>query len=192
MKALTTLSIALAATVASADLSASEVAEVDALFVDLNSYRDEYISYLASHTGVDYPTDLIKLYTEWMTYTDGSYSTLFNTMDAGELAKISNLETALPWYSTRLEPAIKSAAAAANGASTAASSSSEASQTSAATSAATTSAAQSSGASTLSTSVSASQSASASSSVAVFEGAGAIPQVAGLAFGASALAYMLY
>jgi len=113
MKASTILTSAVFATMAAADLTPKQVADVSVLFEDIDSNTMEYISYLLTHPSVNFPTNLISLYTKMMTYTDDSFSTLFKTMAESEYSQISSLETALPWYSTRLYSEIKSAEAAA-------------------------------------------------------------------------------
>lgn len=113
MKASSILSTAAIAAVASADLSSQEVEALNVLFEDINSNRDQYVSYLASATGVSFPTDLINIYTQMTTYTDDGYTSLFATIGKSEIDGISALATKLPWYSSRLVPEFVSAEAGA-------------------------------------------------------------------------------
>ncbi|VUG20280.1 TIP1 [Brettanomyces bruxellensis] len=133
---------ALAAVAAAADeLPNADVGALEALFQDINSYRDQYIDYLASASAVSFPTGLIDIYTAMTTYTDDGYTSLFKTIPLSEFSEIHALATALPWYSTRLLPAAEADASKIGGDSSAA--------TTAASSKATSSAAASSAASSV-------------------------------------------
>ncbi|GMM31793.1 hypothetical protein DAMA08_045380 [Martiniozyma asiatica (nom. inval.)] len=101
-----------------------------ALFNDINSNFNEYLSYIQAQTDADV-TGLLGLYAEAQTYTDDSYTTL---VDEAQLATISAFATGLPWYSSRIETALEAGATTAVASSTetaASSSSAEASSSSA-------------------------------------------------------------
>lgn len=96
---------ALAAVVAADGLPNSAVGVLEAIFEDINSYRDQYIDYLASAIEVNFPTGLIDIYTAMTTYTDNGFTSLFSTISMSEFSEIQSLAEGLPWYSTRLLPA---------------------------------------------------------------------------------------
>ncbi|QPG74954.1 hypothetical protein FOA43_002293 [Brettanomyces nanus] len=194
------------AVAANADVDAAQATALDALFLDIKSYQEEYVSYLAEASAIDFPTVLIGIYTAMTTYTDDAYTSLFSTVAQSQFYEVASLAENLPWYTSRLEAsmsagieetaavvssqaattAVASSVAVSN--STVASSSAfentteVASSSEAESSAAATSAAASSAASNSTTAASSSSSA----------GANAVaPVYAGLSLGASLFAYML-
>ncbi|ODV86075.1 hypothetical protein CANARDRAFT_150147 [[Candida] arabinofermentans NRRL YB-2248] len=97
-----------------AELSGEELVAVEALFQDIGENQSEYYSYIVENaSSFVFPTDLIAIYTQITTYTDDSYTSLFDDIKPTELSAIESLMTELPWYSTRLGPAIASAEVAA-------------------------------------------------------------------------------
>ncbi|VEU21794.1 DEKNAAC102802 [Brettanomyces naardenensis] len=178
MKFSNTISIALLAAAANADLTDQQVEAVNALFQDIGKNEDEYLSFLET-AGVPLPNGLVPIFEQLMTYTDDSYSTLFATLPETEYDQITQLAAELPWYSSRLASDFEGAGAVP---STSAGSETSAAQSSAATTAA-----------SASSSAPAVSSAPASSAPAVstYEGAGAAASVAGLSIGASLFAFLL-
>lgn len=171
------LSIAALASVAMAELDAEQVESLTVLFSDIENNINEYLSYLSSNSDVTFPTNLIGIFKSIATYTDDSYTTILAALPDSEYEQIQALETALPWYASRIEPKITVAAS-----SSAAASSSEA---------ATTAAASSSEAASSTLAVSEASSSAASIALSTFSaGAAANAPYAGLGLGAM-LGYML-
>ncbi len=176
------LSIAALASVAMAELDAEQVESLTVLFSDIENNINEYLSYLSSNSDVTFPTNLIGIFKSIATYTDDSYTTILAALPDSEYEQIQSLETALPWYTSRIEPKITVAAS-----SSAAASSSEA----ATSEAATTAAASSSEAASSTLAVSEASSSAASIALSTFSaGAAANAPYAGLGLGAM-LGYML-
>ncbi|KAF6009476.1 hypothetical protein HII13_003555 [Brettanomyces bruxellensis] len=180
------LSIAALASVAMAELDAEQVESLTVLFSDIENNINQYLSYLSSNSDVTFPTNLIGIFKSIATYTDDSYTTILAALPDSEYEQIQSLETALPWYTSRIEPKITVAAS-----SSAAASSSEAATTAAETTAATTAAASSSEAASSTLAVSEASSSAASIALSTFSaGAAANAPYAGLGLGAM-LGYML-
>ena len=175
------LSIAALASVAMAELDAEQVESLTVLFSDIENNINQYLSYLSSNSDVTFPTNLIGIFKSIATYTDDSYTTILAALPDSEYEQIQSLETALPWYTSRIEPKITVAA----------SSSAAASSSEAATSEAATTAASSSEAASSTLAVSEASSSAASIALSTFSaGAAANAPYAGLGLGAM-LGYML-
>ena len=123
-----------------------QINELNVILNDVKSHLQEYIS-LASDSSSGFslssmPAGVLDIGMALASATDDSYTTLYSEVD---FAGVSKMLTMVPWYSSRLEPALKSLNGDAS--SSAAPSSSEAKSSSAApssTEAKTTSAAPSS------------------------------------------------
>ena len=123
-----------------------QINELNVILNDVKSHLQEYIS-LASDSSSGFslssmPAGVLDIGMALASATDDSYTTLYSKVD---FAGVSKMLTMVPWYSSRLEPALKSLNGDAS--SSAAPSSSEAKSSSAApssTEAKTTSAAPSS------------------------------------------------
>ncbi|QPG74953.1 hypothetical protein FOA43_002292 [Brettanomyces nanus] len=196
MKFSSTAAIATLAAVANADLTSAEVSAVNGLFLDIESNEAEYLGFMETAVDFSFPTALIGLVEEMITYTDDSYTTLFETIPADEYAEITQLAVTLPWYSSRLESLFEATAAASSAAATTEAASSAAATTEAASSAAATteaasSAAASSAAATTVAVVSSAAASSTAAAVSTFTGGAAAAGMAGLSVGASILAVLL-
>ncbi|CCC71822.1 hypothetical protein NCAS_0I01540 [Naumovozyma castellii] len=110
------LSILLAAVATASMVSAldtaQQTAELQAIIEDINSHLSEYLGLQTGNSGFQIPADVLKVYQQVMTYKagDDSYTTLFSELNFDE---ITQTIVKLPWYSTRLLPAIEAAVPAA-------------------------------------------------------------------------------
>lgn len=103
---------AIAATLVNAQ-NAVEVAEIQVLVNDINSNLGQYLSLETNpDSGFQIPDNLLSLYRNVATYTDDSFSTLLSGVNFDE---ITSTIVGLPWYSSRLLPALESASSAAAG-----------------------------------------------------------------------------
>lgn len=103
---------AIAATLVNAQ-NAVEVAEIQVLVNDINSNLAQYLSLETNpDSGFQIPDNLLSLYRNVATYTDDSFSTLLSGVNFDE---ITSTIVGLPWYSSRLLPALESASSAAAG-----------------------------------------------------------------------------
>ncbi|KAK5962298.1 Tir3p PWA37_000339 [Arxiozyma heterogenica] len=93
-----------AATLTSA-LDAYEVAEFDALLLDVNAHLTEYISLAENNPSFTIPEGVLECYTHITTYTDDSYTTLFTMIN---FAQVTTAMELLPWYSSRIVPLMSS------------------------------------------------------------------------------------
>ena len=115
---------AIAATLVNAQ-NAVEVAEIQVLVNDINSNLAQYLSLETNpDSGFQIPDNLLSLYRNVATYTDDSFSTLLSGVNFDE---ITSTIVGLPWYSSRLLPALESASAAVTSLSSAINSTSSAS-----------------------------------------------------------------
>ncbi|QLQ81627.1 hypothetical protein HG537_0F03880 [Torulaspora globosa] len=89
----------------SADSNADAV-EFQAILSDVNNHLSDYISLAVNNPSFTVPSGVLDVYTQMTTYTDDTYTTLFSELDFNS---INAVMTALPWYSSRLEPEIQSA-----------------------------------------------------------------------------------
>lgn len=71
---------------------------------DIKANAEQYSSFIQANSAELAP--LISLYKEAETYTDDSYTTL---LDDQELTSIIDFATALPWFSSRIEPKVDDA-----------------------------------------------------------------------------------
>ncbi|AET39505.1 GPI-anchored mannoprotein Ecym_4465 [Eremothecium cymbalariae DBVPG len=101
---------ALLAVASAEDLEPAQVSSIDVVVQDIKSHLTEYVSYAGSNSGLSIPEDVISVYTQVATYTDGSYTSLFSNLNFQE---INSAITGLPWYSSRLAPAFASLSPAA-------------------------------------------------------------------------------
>lgn len=101
---LTSLALIIAPLV-SADSNADAV-EFQAILSDVNNHLSDYISLAVNDPSFTVPSGVLDVYTQMTTYTDDAYTTLFSQLDFNS---INAVMTALPWYSSRLEPEIQSA-----------------------------------------------------------------------------------
>ncbi|QLL34016.1 hypothetical protein HG536_0F03410 [Torulaspora globosa] len=101
---LTALALIIAPLV-SADSNADAV-EFQAILSDVNNHLSDYISLAVNDPSFTVPSGVLDVYTQMTTYTDDAYTTLFSQLD---FSSINAVMTALPWYSSRLEPEIQSA-----------------------------------------------------------------------------------
>ncbi|CCH63173.1 hypothetical protein TBLA_0J01790 [Henningerozyma blattae CBS 6284] len=84
----------------------AEVIEFNAILTDVVNNLNDYMSIAENQEGFVLPDGVLDVYTQMTTYTDDSYTTLFSILDFSE---IDSVMAGLPWYSTRLAPAIASA-----------------------------------------------------------------------------------
>ncbi|CDR41441.1 CYFA0S07e02168g1_1 [Cyberlindnera fabianii] len=85
--------LALAASFVAADKNS----ELEGLLADLKANLNDYLSQVSE--GNTPPPQLLSLAQEARTYTDNSYTTLFDQVDINE---VKSYVTGLPWYSSRL------------------------------------------------------------------------------------------
>ncbi|CCE65437.1 hypothetical protein TPHA_0L00800 [Tetrapisispora phaffii CBS 4417] len=78
--------------------SEEQVQEMEILLSDVNANLAQYAGLLGQ---VAIPDELFDIYFVMATATDDSYTTLLAQLDMNE---ISSMMTALPWYSSRLQP----------------------------------------------------------------------------------------
>ncbi|QLL34015.1 hypothetical protein HG536_0F03400 [Torulaspora globosa] len=83
----------------------TQSAELNAILNDAKGNLPQYMS-VASQVSI--PPEIFQLGLAIATAADDSYTTLYSQIDFNQ---VSTLMTALPWYSSRLEPAISSALA---------------------------------------------------------------------------------
>ncbi|QLQ81626.1 hypothetical protein HG537_0F03870 [Torulaspora globosa] len=83
----------------------TQSAELNAILSDARGNLPQYMS-VASEVSI--PPEILQLGMAIATAADDSYTTLYSQIDFNQ---VSTLMTALPWYSSRLEPAISSALA---------------------------------------------------------------------------------
>lgn len=93
-----------AATIASA-INGYEVAEFNAIVVDVQANLNEYISLAENNADFQLPDGVLDVYTQLTTYTDESYTTLFSAINFEQVTTVMHQ---LPWYTTRLAPIISS------------------------------------------------------------------------------------
>lgn len=86
-------------------LDAYEVAEFDALLIDVNAHLTEYISLAENNPSFTIPEGVLECYTQITTYTDDSYTTLFTMIN---FAQVTTAMELLPWYSSRIIPLMSS------------------------------------------------------------------------------------
>ncbi|CDR43268.1 CYFA0S11e02828g1_1 [Cyberlindnera fabianii] len=139
--------------------SASESAELTAIVNDINNNLQDYLGQVQD--GNAPPAELLSLYQQVQTYTDDSYTSLYSEVNMGD---VSSYITGLPWYSSRLQPAIESATAGGSGGSSGGSSASQSSGGSGSSESSDSASASSSGGSESSASESSASGGSASSS----------------------------
>ncbi|CCK73482.1 SRP1/TIP1 family protein NDAI_0G04990 [Naumovozyma dairenensis CBS 421] len=98
------------ASAAPASPSAGEVTELNVLLNDVKSNLNEYISLaFTPGSGVslfNLPAGVLDVGLAIAGATDDSYTTLYSKVD---FAGVDKMITKLPWYSSRIEPAIESA-----------------------------------------------------------------------------------
>ncbi|EIF45508.1 tir1p [Brettanomyces bruxellensis AWRI1499] len=132
-----------------------------AMFNDIHSNLDQYASLASTQSSAI--AQFIPLYAEAQTYTDDSYTTLVNS---ALYESISEFVTALPWYSSRIEPELAesgaSQTASASGSASSSASGSASGSVSASSSVASTSGSESASSSKSSGSSTASKSGSSS------------------------------
>ena len=99
------LSLAASAAVAQSSVSAEQSAELQAIIADIQGNLQQYLALqTAANSDFKIPPEVISLYAQIATYTDESYTSLFTELDVSALtATVTNL----PWYSSRLLPAIE-------------------------------------------------------------------------------------
>ncbi|SMN21297.1 similar to Saccharomyces cerevisiae YBR067C TIP1 Major cell wall mannoprotein with possible lipase activity [Maudiozyma saulgeensis] len=95
-----------------ADVTAEQTADLLVIINDIESHVSDYLSLETSGSSdFQVPPEVLSLYAQINTYTDESYTSLFTELDVAALtATITNL----PWYSTRLLPALQRANAGAS------------------------------------------------------------------------------
>ena len=86
-----------------------EIDELNVILNDVKSNLQEYIS-LASDSSSGFslsslPSGVLDIGLALASATDDSYTTLYSEVD---FAAVSKMLTQVPWYSSRLEPALKS------------------------------------------------------------------------------------
>ncbi|KAG0660212.1 hypothetical protein C6P45_001628 [Maudiozyma exigua] len=88
------------------DVTPEQNADLLVIIDDIESHASDYISLETSNSGFQIPAQVLSLYAALATYTDQSFTTLFSELDVTALtATVTNL----PWYSTRLLPALERA-----------------------------------------------------------------------------------
>ncbi|CAL9731042.1 cold shock-induced protein Tir2p [Monosporozyma unispora] len=107
----TTIVFSSAITAAAAALTETQDKQLDIIFADVGKYIDQYISLVSdSSSGItmdNLPSGLIDIGEEVATNPDDtSYTTLYSEVD---MAAVSSFVTKVSWYSSRIEPALKSA-----------------------------------------------------------------------------------
>ncbi|CCK71161.1 Tir3p KNAG_0G01030 [Huiozyma naganishii CBS 8797] len=102
---------ALLATVASlaAAINDYEVAEFNAILVDVKANLMQYISLAENNPDFTLPDGVLDVYTQLTTYTDESYTSLFTAIDFDQVTTVMHQ---VPWYSSRLIPIMSSYMAA--------------------------------------------------------------------------------
>lgn len=128
-----------------------------AMFNDIHSNLDQYASLASTQSSAI--AQFIPLYAEAQTYTDDSYTTLVNS---ALYESISEFVTALPWYSSRIEPELAESGASQTASASGSASSSASGSVSASSSVGSTSGSESASSSKSSGSSTASKSGSSS------------------------------
>ena len=82
------------ASLAVADTSAAETAELQAIIGDINSHLSDYLGLETGNSGFQIPSDVLSVYQQVMTYTDDAYTTLFSELDFDAITKTI---VKLPW-----------------------------------------------------------------------------------------------
>ena len=101
--------------------TADQLAELNVIMADVKDHLSDYMALATSGTIsiADLPAGVMPLAMAVQSATDDSYTTLYSNVD---FAAVDTFLTKLPWYSSRLEPALESAKAAAGATSAAESS----------------------------------------------------------------------
>ncbi|CCH43473.1 Zonadhesin [Wickerhamomyces ciferrii] len=68
---------------------------INGVYNDINSHLEEYLKIIDQ-----VPSDLLQLFKQAQTYTDDSYTTLYDNVDLNE---VSTFATGLDWYDQRLK-----------------------------------------------------------------------------------------
>ncbi|CCD26304.1 SRP1/TIP1 family protein NDAI_0H01300 [Naumovozyma dairenensis CBS 421] len=100
----TTVLLASLAAIASAQ-SGYEVAEFNAILVDVQAHLQEYMSLAMNNADFTIPSGVLEVYEQLTTYTDETYTTLFSAIN---FAQVTTVMEQVPWYSSRLIPIISS------------------------------------------------------------------------------------
>ena len=63
------------ASLAAADTTAAQTAELQAIIGDINSHLSDYLGLETGNSGFQIPSDVLSVYQQVMTYTDDAYTT---------------------------------------------------------------------------------------------------------------------
>ena len=99
------LALMASAATLTAALDAYEVAEFNALLIDVKAHLTQYISLAENNPNFTIPDGVLECYTQLTTYTNDSYTTLFTMIN---FAQVTTAMEMLPWYSSRIEPLMSS------------------------------------------------------------------------------------
>ena len=88
--------------------TADQLAELNVIVDDVKSHMSDYLGLISSGavSVSDLPAGVMELALAVQTATDDSYTSLYKDVDVNKLGPFL---TALPWYSSRLEPELGSA-----------------------------------------------------------------------------------